>query len=341
MKPFDRNAADRAAAEWVIRRDAGLSAAEQDEYFQWLAADPRHGEAMARQQQTWQEFSLLAQWKPEHSAEPNPDLLARHRSRLVRPVWWMALAAAAGLAVGLALWTPERAAAPSSEPVAAAPANPDGYQRRVLSDGSIVELNRGARVEVAFTATERRVRLIQGEASFTVAKDPARPFFVRAAGVDVRAVGTVFNVRLGEKQVEVLVTEGKVQVSDAARGVSLLAHDASGAVPVLAAGQKVVVAATPVTTVTPVAVSPDETARLLEWQPQMLDFNSTTLSEVIRAFNRHNSVQLVLADPELGSQPIVASFRSDNVEGFVRLLELNGGVRAERSGDTITLSRGR
>jgi len=38
---------------------------------------------------------------------------------------------------------------------------------------------------------------------------------------------------------------------------------------------------------------------------------------------------------------MVASFRSDNVDGFVRLLELTAGVRAERSGDTIRLHKTR
>jgi transmembrane sensor len=341
MKPFDRNAADHAAAEWVIRRDAGLTAAEQDEYFQWLAADPRHGEAVARQQQTWKEFGLLAQWKPEHSAEPNPDLLARHRPSVVRTVWFGALAAAACVALALTLWAPWRTTSPDSPPQVAR-TDSSGYERRVLEDGSAVELNRGARISVTYTAHERRVQLLQGEASFTVAKNPARPFIVRAAGVDVRAVGTVFNVRLGDRQVEVLVTEGKVQVNDAARGVSLLALDATaGVAPVLTAGQKVVVATRPVAPVPPVAVSSDETARLLAWQPQLLDFNSTPLAEVVTAFNRRNTVQLLIADPELRELPIVASFRTDNVDGFVRLLELTAGVRAERSGDTITLRRAR
>ena len=52
-----------------------------------------------------------------------------------------------------------------------------------------------------------------GEAYFTVAKNPGRPFVVAAGGVGVRAVGTAFNVRLDSDAVEVLVTEGRVQVS--------------------------------------------------------------------------------------------------------------------------------
>lgn len=348
MKPFDGNLADRRrldleAAKWVVRHDGGLTAAEQDEYFQWLAADPRHGEAVVRQQQTWQEFGLLAQWKPEHSVEPNPDLLAGSRWPAVRLVWFKALsilAVAACLALGLTVWSPWQAktlAIPSRANVVAA----DGYLRRVLEDGSVVELNRGTRMTVVYTATERRVRLLQGEASFTVAKNPARPFIVRAAGVDVRAVGTVFNVRLGAKQVEVLVTEGRVQVNDVVQGNSLLVSDAPDVTPVLAAGHKVAVATETVAPAAPVAVAPDEAARLLAWQPPLLDFNSTPLAEVVNMFNRHNTVQLFIGDPELRALPIVASFRADNVEGFVRLLQTTTGVTAEQTGDSITLRKAR
>ena len=40
---------DERAADWLIRRDRGLTPGEQDDYLQWLAADPRHGDAFARQ----------------------------------------------------------------------------------------------------------------------------------------------------------------------------------------------------------------------------------------------------------------------------------------------------
>ncbi|MFI5336249.1 MAG: FecR family protein [Opitutales bacterium] len=345
MNPFGDNSADQQsidleAAAWVIKRDRGLTAAEQDGYFQWLAADPRHGEWMARHQQTWQEFNLLAQWKPEHSPEPNPDLLARHRRAAVRYVWFGALAAAACLTLALYVWAPWRSATPPPDSLTAT-ITASGYGRRVLPDGSVVELNRGARMEIAYTPAERHVNLLQGEASFTVAKNKQRPFVVRAAGVDVRAVGTAFNVRLDDRQVEVLVTEGRVQVNDASRGQSLLKPVSRGTIPVLEAGHMVVVAALPVSPVPPVAVTPGETAHLLAWQPQLLDFNSTPLAEVVTNFNRRNTVQIVIGDAELRDMPIVASFRSDNVDGFVRLLELTSAVHAERNGDTITLHKAR
>src|SRR5581483_9214616 len=88
-----------------------------------------------------------------------------------------------------------------------------GYERQTLADGSVVELNGNTQVQVAYSPAERRVRLVQGEAHFTVAKNKRRPFWVEAQGVSVRAVGTAFNVRLDPQRVDVLVTEGRVPVA--------------------------------------------------------------------------------------------------------------------------------
>jgi len=81
-----------------------------------------------------------------------------------------------------------------------------------------------------------------------------------------------------------------------------------------------------------VRVSADEIERLLAWQPRLLDFTTTPLSDILAEFNRHNQVRLSIADPDLAALRISASFRSDNIEGFVRLLEASFGVRPERRG---------
>jgi transmembrane sensor len=313
-----------AAAEWLVRRDRGLTSSEQDEFFQWLAADPLHGEWFALHRRTVGDFGALAQWRPEHSEEPNPDLLAPPRRR----VYWLApasLAAAASIALGLFWWF-----GPSPKP--AAPADTSGeVALRILEDGSSVELNRGAVVTTAFSAAERRATLERGEALFTVAKDPARPFIVRAGGFDVRAVGTAFCVRLDSAAVEVLVTEGQVALGKTAATVppTSTAPSTAGQA-VVSAGQRATVSLARDEPPQVVAVTPQAIARQLNWQPQLLDFSSAPLAVAVAEFNRRNRVQFVLADPELAGLPIVASIRSDNVEGFARFLAAAPGVELER-----------
>lgn len=323
-----------AAAAWVLRQDRGLTAAEQDEFLQWLASDPRHGEQLTRHRRHWNRLETLAHWRPEHSARANPDLLAPPHRRWVRfwPVTTLAAAAAVALLFVMER-SPDAVRAPDRPVAAASAAAP--VTQRILADGTVVELNRGAVLEVQFTAGERRVILEQGEAHFTVTKNQARPFVVAARGMDVVAVGTAFNVRLDRAVVEVLVTEGRVQVSEApsvtAADVVAPPRDAV-VVPVLEAGQRAVVSLAPHAEAPRIAtLTTGEIERVLAWQHRTLEFTAAPLAEVVAEFNRRNGVQLVIVDPALASMTISASFRSDNVEGFVRLVEVGFGVRAQRS----------
>ena len=330
---------EQQAATWVLRTDRGLTAAEQDEFLQWLAADRRHGAALARHKRNWDRLNRLGQWLPEHSPQPNRDLLAPRPQpafRLLagRRAWLAPLALAAALAVGFFLWQARTAPPPSSAtPVIAS------IISRTLEDGSVVELNRGAIISVLYTPGERRVQLERGEAHFTVAKNKARPFIVSAGGVAVRAVGTAFNVRLDSAAVDVLVTEGVVQVNQPAVGGVPSPREPEPLQ--LSAGERASVpfAAAAISPVV-VPVTKAQAEDILAWQPRMLDFTATPLKGIVGEFNRHNDpIRIVIADTALARTDVSASLRSDNVEGFIRLLEAGFGVSSERAGDTITLRK--
>jgi len=317
------------AAEWLTRNDRELSAAEQDDFLQWLAADERHRVWFARHRLGWERLDALAAWGPLHGSEPNPGLLARPRPRVTwRRTALMALTAGLILGEGTIWWSQP------AHPVATHLADGGeggGYERRSLEDGSVVELNHDAEIEVNYSATERRVVLRRGEALFSVAKNPQRPFIVAARGVNVRAIGTAFNVRLKDEAVEVLVTEGKVQLAPLSKGSTKPAS--AETVPLVVAGERAVLSL--VTHAVPqiVRASEAELNRLRAWQPQLLDFSSTPLSEVIAEFNRRNRVQIRLTDPSSAPVPIVASIRSENFEGLIQFVGSAAGLRAEYRGE--------
>jgi len=332
-------AIEAAAARWLARRDRALTAHEQDEYLQWLREDPRHAAAMARQEATLDRLMQLGAWQPALRDEPNPDLFAPAPRRR-GPLWSMAatvlVASAAALVV--MLW-----------PAATGPATPGVpkaektylrvNERQALNDGSLVELKDGSRLAIEFTPEFRRVRLTGGEACFTVAKDPNRPFIVEAAGMEVHAVGTVFNVRLDHTAVEVLVTEGKVRLNTPAA-------DASKPAPLLVAGERAILplAAEAAPQVAP--VTSDQMHEMLSWQTPRLQFYETPLKEAVAEFNRYaggpTATRLVIGQTAVGEQRIGGTFRIDNREGFVRLLEmtpdLNIRSRKLGNGDIVLVS---
>lgn len=333
--PGREEAIEATAAAWLAQRDEGLSADEAAEYADWLQADPRHASAAAKLEAAWNALHQLRDFRPEAQAHPDRDLLARHFNRRVLPFPALAVAAAAAaiVAVAAVLWRahPVDNAIPE-QPAQSFATTDGGYQRVTLSDGSVVEMNASTELSVRFSAGERRVRLVRGEAQFNVAKNKERPFWVEAGVITVRAVGTAFNVRLGSREVEVLVTEGKVQLEKL--GGTASRATSSVPPPLVVAGQRAVIRASDAAIPQVEAVAPAVIRDALSWQGSRLVFIDKPLAEVVTEFNRRNQIQLVLADPELASLPTVGSFRPENVEAFVHLVEGSFNIVAERRGDS-------
>ena len=82
-----------------------------------------------------------------------------------------------------------------------------------LADGTRVWLNAESRLRypVAFTGKERKVEM-EGEVYFEVAKNKEKPFIVTVNGVDIRVLGTSFNVSAYQEEVVATLVEGKVQL---------------------------------------------------------------------------------------------------------------------------------
>lgn len=332
-------ATEDIAADWLARRESGLSADEQAEFSQWLLADPGHAAAAERLAATWARLrqpqlngqaAMVEQWVEAR--------VRTGRSRLARKiavVAWGGLAAAA--AVGLALLPMGRGpAVASAVPVAIE----TGPERRTLADGSVVEFNAGAVIEVDFSPLRRDVRLVRGEAHFAVRKDSARPFVVTAGGVAVRAVGTAFSVRVAPEEIGVLVTEGQVAVERV-----VVAEAAAGPGPgptLVSAGRSLAVAldSARAVPIEPTAVARAEIDAALAWRNPRVEFTAMPLAEAVALFNGRNRLQLALADPALAGIPISGLFPSDDPETFSRLVIASAGQQAARAADgTIVLKR--
>ena len=325
-----------AASEWLARLDRGLTAEEQDQYTEWLAKDAAHRKAIARYQKDWEDYDRLAGIHLKSHPRIDPDLLApghlppRRSKKLIRNTLWYSavpFAALVALVFYVTLTKPKDSSGLNLQPAVELLAR---IEQRTLEDGSVIEINRGAEVEVAYTASERWVYLLKGEVNFDVEKDSERPFIVNVAGVDVWAVGTIFSVRLLEDAVDIIVTEGKVQVKPT---VSEFVPEQHFAAAFLEIGQRAKVnlrAETPVVEVT--SIDKTEIEEVHRWQPRLLDYDQILLGEIVEEFNSSNPIQVTLSDPSLESISLSSSFWSDNVEGFVRLMESSFGMEAEWRG---------
>lgn len=345
---FAKEARRAQAADWVALQDAGLSAAQQDSFFEWLAADPKNSEVYTELTSVYRDLDIMVEWRPLHAIEPNPDLLASPRKPSQRQ-WW--LASMGGMAAALILTffvTRGDSVTPESQPTTAmlaAGSAARSYERHVLEDGSVVELNKGGQVSVRYEPGRRLLNLLAGEAHFTVATDPSRPFIVRAENMAVTAVGTEFNIAMQGDRLEVIVTEGRIRLDPALVAETeqpleeVLAQPADH---ILDAGQgfEWSTAESPNPSVVS-NYSGKVVAQKLAWKDELVDFSAASLGEVITEFNQRNSTQLVIGDAELADRQITGTLRLTNVEGFVELLSITQNVEAERHGRSKIVLRKR
>ena len=341
------NAVEQRAAAWLARADGDMDAKAKAEFDRWLAADPRHQEAVAEVRMVWAAFDRPAATNGSAAMRARLEALAR-RDRQRRTTVGTALGMAACLAVLFWLTRPMESHL-GVLPNGVTTARVSAPVSQVLPDGSVVEFKPGARITVDFRPDERRVILDHGEAHFSVSKNPQRPFIVQADTVDVRAVGTAFAVQLGSAEVEVLVTEGKVNVAslrsvagaDSGESLENVSSKAAPAAPIpVEVGQQATVKLNAGGAVPVVATMPGEAfAERLAWRVPALEFSETSLAEAVELFNRYGKVRLQTADKDVAAMRVTGVFRSDNPEGFASALEATLGLRIERQNGSILLRR--
>jgi transmembrane sensor len=229
-----------------------------------------------------------------------------------------------------------------------------GEERSItLEDGSIIDINSHSTIRVRYTENERHVDLLEGQALFHVAKNPARPFLVSSATTQVRAVGTEFDVYQKLGGTVVTVVEGRVAVlsrSDTRFGeaddlyqvtVSPAGKLDAPNPPVgrnppifLSAGEQLVV--------TPLLMQKADHPNIAiatAWTQRQLQFESASLSDVAEEFNRYNQRQLVIEDPTLYDFHITGVFSSSDPASLIRFLRERPGVRVTETRAEIRVSK--
>jgi transmembrane sensor len=335
----DFQRAQDEAAQWVVKKSLGLDPEERKAYEKWLEADPMHRERIAANQNVWDDADLLKDMM--NDVDDLPDFEKRHShspaDARVKRHWNMplfALAAAACIAFGFFFLELQQNVAPSDTVSFQGSYAAAKLERHFLPDGSLIELRAGAEAVVRFDSLSRQVRLLKGEAHFSVSKVQKRPFMVDAGNTRFQAIGTAFSVNLNEREVSLLVTEGKVGVGLVESPSVLFSSSEAGDrfATYLTASQQVVL---PLENSDPApkveAKSGTEIDKILSWKRKIFDFEATPLAQVIEDFNRHNRDQLALRDPSLGKVEIDGRFRSDNLPAFVRLIEITAGIKSDRS----------
>ena len=318
------------AANWLIRLEGDSSPQTRADFEAWLAANPRHHAAYVRLEKTWNHADIVKRLRPldglvdeqviDKFGQQTPIFDVR-KPKGRSSTSWLAFAASLMLiAVGGVVWF---VVARSGWEVYQTEFG--GFQRVVLADGSTAVLNTDSRIRARLSSGRREIVLEKGEALFTVAHDVRRPFDVTAGDTVVRAVGTAFSIRLrDQKQVDVLVTEGRVAINppEISANSKLPQPVALPKISTLAAGEAVSVKAHRQLKV--LKIADDDLRKKLAWTQGRIWFDRVTLAEAVAEFNRYNRRQLVIDDPSIAELHIGGAFEATDLDSFVAALQTFG-----------------
>lgn len=332
----DNSAIAAEACAWIAQFESGeLSEKDLDAFREWIKRSPRHAAEMRRYAHLWDDLNLLTEMAQPIAAalkEKNrlaePDLLGRTQSRR----WLTAAAAALMLMIGAGLYFLPNAEQRDGPIFVSTEVGEHRFAE--LTDGTKIDVNTDSQLEVDFTEEVRKVRLLKGEALFTVAKDPDRPFIVYAGARTVTAVGTAFSVRLSDREsIEIVVSEGVVELASipaigGRAGEAGLVN--AGPDAIMRAGQKALVKRDSIGAIE--FVTPAEIERKLGWTEGILDFSDEPLADVIAELSRYTDLRIVILDPEIERLQFGGVFRIGEIDTLFGALEQSFGIRVVRSG---------
>jgi transmembrane sensor len=313
--PLPSEAVRVEAAAWVARlRDEGRGPDSDAEFQKWLGASNEHRLAFNRMTLVWEQAGKI---RMRGRVDVSPARPRRSQFSALAA----ALAATLALAVITTIYWRNNAFVTAV----------GQQQTQVLRDGTRIELNTDTRIEVDYDEHARRVRLVRGEARFDVSKNPTWPFLVTVGNREIRALGTSFVVRHDHgEDFAVTLVEGQISVA------AVFGND--GAPPqtpqILVPGERLVISRHHAP-----AVDRPELSRVTAWERGRVEFDETPLEDATAEMNRYTTTRVTAADAEISRLRIGGEFRAGDSEEFVKVVTAAFGLRAERNGDDIVLSR--
>jgi len=346
-------AAARAAAEWlVILSDPECTYEERLDFIAWLRRSNLHVEEFLRVSQLTQELARSKSWPQDSITGLIEEARAIDSNRVTRLVTATERSNAPRLAAGGPRRFVQRALAASIVILISGVliamfdwgsktyiTNVGEMRSITLEDGSVVDLNTRSRLRARFTAAERDVQLLTGEAIFRVARNPNRPFRVWSGETEIVAVGTEFNVDAHNSRTVVTVLEGRVRVSSSMSSTSGRSTGSTepAARPIeLASGEQAVVAEFNPPRRVPVA----DTKRATAGTERRLIFEETTLTDVAAEFARYNEKSIHILGEPLASKRITGIFNATDQASFVEFLRTHADVRVHEDARGWVLQAG-
>ena len=304
---------------------SGESSDERDDAFaEWMAASEENRRAFERANALWDGLAdvdgiedLLTEQETVAAFRPRSAL--SRRRLLIGGGIAASLFCAAG--IGLLLARP----APAEEIQLATLTGE--IETFTLSDGSRITLGGASRVTGRFTAKARQLELAAGNAYFDIARDEARPLTVNSGTVQVRVLGTRFDIKRRTDWTSVSVASGHVAVTGrAAPGRrDLLAGDKLVASVQAGLGE----------------VQGFDAEQEASWRTGRLSFIDAPLSDIVADINQYSPRPVRLAADAPADMRLTLSFTTEQIDQMLAGLDAAYPVQVQTTDSGILISKDR
>lgn len=190
-----------------------------------------------------------------------------------------------------------------------------------LSDGSVVTLNKNTQLQFPekFGGGKRNVSLFEGEAFFSIMPDKEKPFFIKAGGTTIKVVGTSFNVKNKNGDVEVIVETGIVEVSNQGSFISLKP------------GEKVWIKKN-----SRVLTKENNTDHLYSYYiSKEFIADDTPLWRMVEVLNDAYDSHIIIGRKELKDLPLNTTFKNESLEDILLVISRTFNITIERRRNQI------
>ncbi|MDS7594729.1 FecR family protein [Agrobacterium tumefaciens] len=314
------------AADWLIQLEDGSRDPEcRQRLDNWLGASVANRLAWERTLRTWKTLGLTDpafgdQWMdaPRFPLKTERKALRRH---------WPSKRAFGGISLAAVSLCLAIISFPSLLIQARADHTTGTAENRsvTLEDGSLIQLAASSAISGQFSAGQRKIRLLEGEAFFDVVPDPGRPFVVEANGVSVEVIGTAFDVDVTGNTIQVALARGSVKAS------------LENAPPTTLVPGEMLVVDTVSGEVRKSAVSVEDIGG---WRNGELYVVDATIGQVVEQIQRYHPAWITLADSTLSQQRVTGFYDlHDPDRALAALVEPYGGKVRGVSGLARVVSR--
>ena len=224
----------------------------------------------------------------------------------------------------------------------------------VLKDSTIVWLNAGSKLRYSnnFGNTSRTVFLV-GEGYFEVAKNTKKPFIVETSEVNIRALGTKFNVKAypDDNSLETILIEGLIivekndqsEILGLERGTLLRPHERitikPGFVSETSEKKSLNTEKNKSPKKTAIFSKVENTNIYTSWKENTWEFKSEKLIDLARKLERRYDVCISFDDKTLKEESFTGKLENESLEQVMKALELSSRVKIKIDGKNVSIDR--